>query len=130
MKNKRFWIINRKKKENQLIHSTEDIYNILEYECSRTNRNNEEFSLIVFIVKNRKKRHFNHFLKVLFKRKRVIDEIGWLDENSLGLVLPGTNNKNARIIGEGMKDTYSSGKLDIKISYYSYPDKWFVENER
>jgi hypothetical protein len=130
MKKNRFWILNKKKKESLSIHSKEDIYKILEYECSRTDRNNKEFSLIIFSIKDLKKNHYNNFLKLLFKRKRAIDEIGWLTNNSLGLVLPGTNNDNARIIGEGLKDNTHSKKLKIQISYYSYPDKWFIENER
>lgn len=128
MNNKRFWILNKKKKEKLKLHTKEDIFNILDYECKRTDRNNNIFSLIIFKINNNKK-ITNGFIKFLLNRKRIIDEIGWFNKNSIGMVLPGTDNENAKIIGEKIKINNNFKKLELSVFYYSYPDNWISKNE-
>jgi len=129
MKKKKFWIFSRKKKNAYNLHSKEEIYEILNYECNRTDRNKQNFSLIVFSFNknNKNKKTLNKFIKVLLKRKRFIDEIGWLNDDSIGIVLPETDSNNAKNITAGIKENIYTKKLDPSVTFYSYPDNWFVK---
>ena len=131
-KKKKFWIFNRKKKNVFNLHTKKETDEILNYECNRTDRNKQEFSLIVFSFnKNYKnKKELDNFIKVILKRKRLIDEIGWFGDNGVGIILPETDSNNAKNIAAGIKNNIYTKKLDLSVTLYSYPDKWFMNNNR
>jgi PleD family two-component response regulator len=79
----------------------EDFMNLLRRENNRADRTNHSFSVIVFHpdVKKEKLHQYTNLIKILKKRIRLYDSIGWFDDESIGVLLPETSEDNANKFG-------------------------------
>ncbi|NIR48081.1 hypothetical protein GWO43_06525 [candidate division KSB1 bacterium] len=78
----------------QRISSIQEFRAILEYERARVDRNNHEFSLLIFKLNlsehNKNGVHKSSLEAIAASRVRYTDIIGWFDEHDLGILLPYT----------------------------------------
>ncbi|MCG8571861.1 MAG: hypothetical protein MJB14_17130 [Spirochaetes bacterium] len=113
--------------EKKVIYNCDDFVRYLDYECHRSNRSNREFSLIVFNIKDSidKKMIKRKTIKYLENKIRILDVIGDLSENSLGLVLPDTSYTDARQFLEKINSLLKKNSKFIETTnVFTYPDKW------
>ena len=111
----------------QGIHSSEDFHKVLKRERFRADRNNHEFSLIVFDVGVLKKNMgaARHFIDILTSRVRISDEVGLYDERRLAVLLPDTSSRGARVLADNVCSEIpaSASYLEYECFTYTYPSQ-------
>src|SRR5512135_1892952 len=80
--------------------SRRQVRSVLQRERARADRNNLEFSLALFRVRADEPRLMLRLARLLLRRSRAIDEIGWFDETCIAALLPYTGAEGARIFAE------------------------------
>jgi hypothetical protein len=104
------------------ICSQEEFHSILVREKARADRNGHGFSLVAIEVSNLDNTPSltEHFQQLI----RTTDEIGWFDQNTLGVFLYNTSALGAwQFVNNSKKKTGD----DFSISnclVYSYPNEW------
>ena len=124
LKNKLSWPIRfLKYRSLSGIKSKKDFYKVIEQERERANRNNHQVSLILFDLEsfpdNSKER--KQLVKNIMKRKRNIDEIGWYNKNSVGVILPYTSSTGARRFSVRLSRTLNFIMPDSFCYLFTYP---------
>ena len=122
-----------KYKSLQGINSRKEFYRIIDRERDRANRNNHHVSLIVFNLQsfpdNGKERKL--LIKNINKEKRKVDELGWYDKHSVGVILPYTSSNGARQFSVRLSRTLNFIMPDSFCYLFTYPleEKFNNENE-
>lgn len=95
---------------------------ILAKERARSDRNNHCFSLVSFEVglQDSSMDRINYLVDRLKKKLRVTDEIGWLDNHSIGVLLFNALSEEAMLFVEKVILTYPKENL-FKYSISTYP---------
>ncbi len=109
--------------QNNEIHSSASLKHILEEERARSNRSNDVFSFVLFDLKElRGDEHaVSSFLSALSNRVRAIDNVGWMKEDSVGVVLPFTSSEGARKLSDEVLGNNSAYGENIRYTIYAYP---------
>jgi lipopolysaccharide/colanic/teichoic acid biosynthesis glycosyltransferase len=99
---------------------------LLKHERCRADRDNSEFSLAVLDVVGvaGNNRVIRQIIECIREKMRSIDEVGWLDEKRIGVLLPLAGSSGGekfvlRIIG-----SFTTRLPLIPWSVYSYPTHW------
>ena len=108
------------------IHSPEEFQLILERERAWADRSGSRFSLVVFDfgksdVMNGSSLAVEHLTRILFRRVRLTDTVGWFDETSIGTVLPGTTGEDAWKFADDVRKKASAIASQFSQRVYSYP---------
>src|SRR6202167_4554320 len=78
------------------IHSRRNIDSILHRECARSERNGHEFCLVVvWAAGDITPRHLSRLARLLCRRARATDEVGWFEKGRLCIILPDTSEEGA-----------------------------------
>ncbi len=100
---------------------TDQFQTLILHECARCDRNAHVFSLIHIDLRSTRQDEKQHrrqaardLSRTLIRRMRSTDEIGWLDENTIGVFLPETEIDGARSLA---RDTCQGFSYQI----YTYP---------
>ena len=80
------------------ICSKEEFVKIIENERARADRNNHYFSLILFDIASIgiEKVAIERLIESISRRIRKIDNVGWYDNQHIGVILPYTSDHGAR----------------------------------
>jgi hypothetical protein len=132
--NKLGWPINiLKYKSLKGINSRKDFYRIIERERERANRNNHMVSLVVFNLESfpDDSKERKQLIKNIIKEKRKVDELGWYDKHSVGVILPYTSSHGARKFSVRLSRTLNFIMPDSFCYLFTYPleDKTDAEPE-
>jgi hypothetical protein len=105
------------------VNSRKEFYKIIDRERERANRNNHKVSLLVFNLEsfpdNGKERKL--LIKNIIKEKRKIDEFGWYDKHSIGVILPYTSSRGAREFSVRLSRTLNFIMPDSFCYLFTYP---------
>jgi len=132
---RRLWsrLIGTSNKKNDVICVNQELFmqNIIR-ECARADRSNNTLSLIsLSIVGAEKKPQVTRLaVRKAAERLRLTDLIGWLDKDSLGILLPETNEKGAKHV---LLDIYSDNQSKSIIQsheIYTYPSPGWPFNNK
>ena len=104
---------------------------LLRHERYRADRDGKEFALVVFELNSARPR--NGDIKKVFVHikgeMRSIDEIGWFDQNSVGVLLPATKTEGGKAFaGRVLKNVPRGEVLPFKV--FSYPDNWLAQIQK
>jgi hypothetical protein len=105
-----------KKKAFGQICSEEEFTKIIENERARAERNDHSFSLILFDTAaiGLKPGTIEQFIHRISCRIRQVDQIGWYDDQRIGLILPYTSNVGAcQLVAHICNDIEKSYSPDI-----------------
>jgi lipopolysaccharide/colanic/teichoic acid biosynthesis glycosyltransferase len=112
-------------------HSRNEIDAILHRECSRCERNGQEFCLVVIsAAKNGARRHVHRLAKVLCRRARATDEVGWFDAQRLCVVLPDTSGDGAMAFVGHFTESSNYRGLSPLCNILSYRGETHSDNEQ
>jgi lipopolysaccharide/colanic/teichoic acid biosynthesis glycosyltransferase len=108
------------------IHSPEEFRLILERERARADRSGSKFSLVVFDFGNTNDGKgsslvVEHLTRILFRRIRLTDTVGWFDDKSIGTVLPGTSGQGAWKFADDVRKKASAIASHYTYRVYTYP---------
>jgi lipopolysaccharide/colanic/teichoic acid biosynthesis glycosyltransferase len=73
-------------------------FRTLAREKGRADRSSEELALIVLNTADAEEKDRELLLTFLQQRLRLTDELGWMQDNNLGILLPTTSGREARIV--------------------------------
>jgi lipopolysaccharide/colanic/teichoic acid biosynthesis glycosyltransferase len=107
------------------LHSPEQTAVIIERERARTDRTESGFSLLAIngVESRQGKAALVRFADYLTSRIRLTDELGWLDDHKLGIVLPATLPSGAWRLVELLHDERADAStFDYKVYYYPSDD--------
>lgn len=96
-------------------------FRTLAREKGRADRTEEALTLIVLGVTDSFEEDREALLDYLQKRLRLTDELGWMDENHLVILLPATTGHEARIVAGSIK--VAMGKARERFSCIVYSDQ-------
>ena len=110
------------KKTNGKIHYYQEFRNIIERERARADRTDQQFSLILLDLGSFDENHqtTHRILQNIFHRMRRIDEIGWYDQNRIGIILPYTSAQGAQKFAESLSNSFSLPKEQCLLNVYTY----------
>jgi lipopolysaccharide/colanic/teichoic acid biosynthesis glycosyltransferase len=112
-------------------HTRMDIDAILHRECSRCERNGQEFSLVVIsATENGARKHLHRVGRLLCRRARATDEIGWFDTQRLCVVLPDTAGDGAMAFVRHFVEAANHRGLSPLCNLLSYRGKTHSDNEQ
>lgn len=113
------------------LNSALDFRKIIERECRRADRYNAKLSLIIYEIGSRNERDLavRLFIRVMGRRVRNMDDIGWFDISQIGVLLPHTPGIGACRLSEDLSSLLSADPSALPFTIYSYPSHlWPVSN--
>jgi exopolysaccharide biosynthesis polyprenyl glycosylphosphotransferase len=113
------------------IPSAEEFRMILEQERARADRIGYEFSLLVFHLGNREDQlaTARGLSRVLKRRVRLSDEVGWWGEEGMAVILSGTPALGAEKFADDIRRKMSAAAPDLTVRVYTYPSQWFPDRQ-
>ena len=108
------------------VRSREEFRKALARERAGSDRNGHGFSLLVFdggLVSN--PAAVREFARVFTRRIRQIDEIGWFDQQRLGVLLPYTSASGAKALALDL--CRQIGPSAPSCTIYTYPTQWLPD---
>ncbi len=113
-----------RKKLYQSIDSKEVFQALLDRERGRSDRNGSFFSLLTLTIgKKPKEDDLLKLIPALKNRIRSIDELGWIDANRIGVILPDTSFEGAMELAQAIKQQTASADDFINFHIQTYPEK-------
>jgi lipopolysaccharide/colanic/teichoic acid biosynthesis glycosyltransferase len=115
----------------QSMLTTEQMNIAVQRESARADRSGGEFALVLFRIRNRDRRSLStmRLAKTLLKRIRATDDIGWYDEDHLGVLLPDTSALGAWRFADAVSGIATNPSPRPLVTVYCYPTKWFTEDQ-
>jgi lipopolysaccharide/colanic/teichoic acid biosynthesis glycosyltransferase len=101
------------------VRSVDDFRALLVRERAGADRNEHEFSLVVFDETDAPKSRLSDTLRV---RIRQTDDVGWLDREHIAVLLSYTSATGARAFADDVLRTMEPSQLSCRI--YTYPGEW------
>lgn len=107
------------------ILSAESFRAIIERERARADRYGYGFSLLVFDVGNtdRECPRAKNVADVIRRRKRSTDEIGWFNDQSIGIIMPSTSENGARKFAQAIYQRIRDSDATPHYRVYRYPSQ-------
>jgi lipopolysaccharide/colanic/teichoic acid biosynthesis glycosyltransferase len=113
------------------LHSRRDIDAILHRECARCERNGHEFCLVViWLADGGAARPLARLAKLLCRRARATDEIGWFKARRLCVVLPDTSADGAISFVRDFTESANHRGLSPICNVLGYHGQAHSDNER
>jgi lipopolysaccharide/colanic/teichoic acid biosynthesis glycosyltransferase len=112
------------------LYSRAQLESVLHRERLRADRNRTEFSLILFRVRAEDRRLTLRLARLLLRRSRGIDELGWFDTTCVAALLPYTNGEGARAFAESTLKLAQDQLIPAICRIYTYPSAWYFEEDR
>ena len=108
------------------LQTQSDLKNIILRERARSDRHNHEFSIIVIDIEKFDQANgvLDHFVQLLGSRIRIIDEVGWYDQNKIAIVLPYTTSEDAVQVAEDIIKIINPDVPAQLSKILSYPSIW------
>ena len=109
-------------KDSNGIHSEDEFRSIIERERARADRTDHQFSLIILDLGSFDGNHHttHHMLQKILRRVRRIDEIGWYNQNLVGIILPYTSAQGAQKFAESLCNSFSPPINECLFNVYTY----------
>ncbi|HWP39928.1 MAG TPA: sugar transferase, partial [Tepidisphaeraceae bacterium] len=103
----------------------------IQRESARADRSGGEFALVLFRVRNRDRTSLStmRLAKTILKRIRATDDVGWYDDDHIGVLLPDTSATGAWRFADAVCGLASRRAHRPLCSVYCYPTKWFTDDE-
>lgn len=100
---------------------------LIKHERNRVDRDGNEFALTIFQTEGVGTWKSVEVIGRIKKCVRTVDEIGWLDDRNIGVLLPATTMDGGhrfarRVIGDEISMVSSKTSLPFRV--YSYPRHW------
>ena len=107
------------------VHSVEQFRMILERERARADRNEHQFSIVVFdaVGTEANSAEAQYLVHVLRKRIRFTDQLGWFDNRRIAILLPETPAEGARTLAADVCQIPTASISPPKYTIHTYPSK-------
>jgi len=108
------------------IYPPDVFHALLHHERSRADRESSEFTLVVLDVSEAglNGRGTRLAVDAILKQMRSIDEVGWLDARSIGILLPATKREGGRKFAHRLGVSMPDPVAGVPLTIYTYPAHW------
>ena len=112
--------------KSSFIFSEKEFEAILRYERARVDRSGSRFALVALEVELYldKAEELDLLLQALRARLRTTDQLGWMDERTIGILLPSTDLEGAWIFVVKFERDYFGKQPPAPFTVYCYPEHW------
>jgi hypothetical protein len=121
----------RTKRKSEKLHPIEVFESLINREQALADRSRSVFSLVVYPLEQI--RGVKHPLRTLeaalLRRVRSIDEIGWLKENVLAVLLPATGFKGASSFANRFARSLNGTVEALPFRVFAYPSYWYQSDK-
>jgi hypothetical protein len=113
------------------VRSCREFASILDRERDRADRTGQGFSMAVFELGSDggNSGYARLLVPILTNRIRSTDDIGWLEDGRLGVVLPHTAPDSAWKFVGNVRHVLNGGSAPIECNVYAYPTSWLPRPE-
>jgi lipopolysaccharide/colanic/teichoic acid biosynthesis glycosyltransferase len=113
------------------IHPLAVFHALLHHERSRSDREGSEFSLVVLDVTGlgSNGQGIKLVARTAQEQMRSIDEVGWIDSNSIGVLLPATKTEGGRGFARRLCESMPTPPSPIPWKVYTYPAHWLPTDD-
>ncbi len=119
----------RKAKISIGLYEEPEFHHLVKRERELSDRSGTPFSLVSISVSDPDDRiYLQEMIRIVLKRMRAIDEIGWMDDGHIGILLAGTDGGGSRIFSMDLADTFHRAGLRPSITVFHYPDPLVQQN--
>ena len=98
----------------------------LHYERERSERTNNPFSLICIDLSKTEEysngQDFEKILNIITSSIRIVDRVGWIQKNLIGVILPDTPTGGAVTVAKKLKDSLNQSLSPGCFIVSTYPD--------
>jgi lipopolysaccharide/colanic/teichoic acid biosynthesis glycosyltransferase len=98
----------------------EEFLRLLERERARADRNSHPFSLVIFDPSQVAGVSVRRLAEILRDRRRLTDDVGWMGDGRIGVILPDTPAEGARIYTERSHDALRLFQCDAPSEVFTY----------
>jgi len=109
------------------VYSADAFNELIRYERVRADRDSRYFSMLSFSCGEVSQRVLSLFIDQLKENMRIIDHLGWIDEQSIGVILPSTDPAGAKGFAEKVEALIAKVAYRIPYDIYSYPQGEVLE---
>jgi lipopolysaccharide/colanic/teichoic acid biosynthesis glycosyltransferase len=109
------------------MHPPELLREVLRRERARSDRNSHGFSMLLYRVAGRTDAT-RELVETLARRVRSTDELGWLDDTQVAVILPETSRAGAQRLAEDVERSLGERAVPCKVFTYPGDDLDFVED--
>ncbi|MEO6435738.1 MAG: sugar transferase, partial [Tepidisphaeraceae bacterium] len=113
----------------QSLYTRPQLEAVLHRERARADRNRMEFSLVLFRSRGEELRMTARLARMLLRRSRGTDELGWFDASSIAVLLPYTAADGARAFAENALKQAQEELVPAICRVYTYPSAWYFEDD-
>ncbi|HFD12081.1 MAG TPA: hypothetical protein ENJ32_06405 [Crenotrichaceae bacterium] len=110
------------------VHNSVEFKKRISSQRSISNRGNYEFSLLVLSSTIEDFAWKPHLFREIAKRVRSVDEIGWIDNQRIGLILPYTSAEGATKVASLISNAIKDSVHPLQYSIYSHPSKTYIHS--
>ena len=119
---------------NELLIGKEAFQQAIAKERYRSDRSNEKYSLLILslAIESEEDERIGQAIAMIRERIRAIDEIGWYEENKLGIILPFTSMEGADRLADDICEiitTHLEPDECIACELVSYDSEMVPESE-
>lgn len=109
------------------IRTAREFQQLIKYERARADRASSRFALVSVELSSppSAKQELMALLQALRRRIRTTDVLGWLDERTLSVLLPGTDQKGTETFTGDLVRLYGRERPPLPFTAYCYPEHWF-----
>ncbi len=118
-------IPNSKVRSTDAILSAQELQEAVLQERDRADRTGAEFSLVLYTVCQAEGKLPPEFLRALRRRIRFIDQVGWFQDGTVGLLLPSTSYQGASSLAAGFAASPPGRKTCTAYEVFTYPSRWY-----
>jgi lipopolysaccharide/colanic/teichoic acid biosynthesis glycosyltransferase len=120
-------ISNSRVRSTDAILSARQLQEAVLQERDRADRTGAEFSLVLYTVCQAEPpgQLPPEFLRALRRRIRLIDQVGWLQDGIVGLLLPSTGFQGASALASAFASSPAGRKTCTAYEVFTYPSRWY-----
>jgi lipopolysaccharide/colanic/teichoic acid biosynthesis glycosyltransferase len=104
---------------------------VLRHERSRSDREENEFSLVLIKIRAATDdgRSHRRVARAVLRRLRDTDEVGWYGEGCLCVLLPNTEYRGGRTFESGIRRLAETESIQVVSNVYTYPSQWVIDGK-
>jgi lipopolysaccharide/colanic/teichoic acid biosynthesis glycosyltransferase len=111
------------------IHNSVEFKKRIAAQRNIANRGKYEFSLLVYYTTTKGFTWDPHLFHEITKRVRSVDEVGWIDNQRIGLILPYTSSDGAKKVASLISDAIVDSAHPLEYFIYNHPSRAYFNSD-
>lgn len=112
------------------IHNSAEFKKRIAAQRNIANRGKYEFSLLVYYTTTKGFTWDPHLFHEITKRVRSVDEVGWIDNQRIGLILPYTSSEGAKKVASLISDAIVDSAHPLEYFIYNHPSRTYFNSDK